>query len=284
MKKWITLVLLSSVLVGCKTAAVLPEAKSIHLSLGNPSEARTDTNQADNYLMIKKQYAISYNRGKGHANWVAWELSPDWLGGTDRQDSFRPDPDLPAGWYKPVPSDYTNTGFDRGHLCPSADRSSTEADNLATFLMTNIIPQAPELNREAWARLEDYCRDLVQSGYRLYIMAGTYGQGGEGSRGEQSTLKNRIQVPARNWKVVVVLPQGATREQITAETPVIAVDFPNQTSQVDNQSWYNFLTTPEAIEQRAGVRFFTYLPARVSQPLRRSRFNPDAAPPKRNAQ
>lgn len=278
MKKLIALALLSWAAVGCRTAAVLPEAKSVHLSVGNPSEARADTNLADNYLMLKKQYALSYNRSKGHANWVAWELAPEWIGGSDRQDSFRPDPELPAGWYRSVPADYTNSGFDRGHLCPSADRTSSDADNLATFLMTNIIPQAPELNREAWARLEDYCRGLVQNGYRLFIVAGTYGTGGEGSRGDQTILKDRIQVPAHNWKVIVVLPQGATREQITAETPVIAVDFPNRTSQVDNQSWYAFLTTPEAIERASGVRFFTYLPTRIRESLRRSRFNPDASP------
>ncbi|GAB3164326.1 DNA/RNA non-specific endonuclease [Telluribacter humicola] len=278
MKKLLALALLSWAAVGCRTLAVLPEAKSVHLSMGNPSDARADTNQANNYLMLKNQYALSYNRAKGHANWVAWELSPEWLGGSDRQDNFRPDPELPAGWYKVVPSDYTNTGFDRGHLCPSADRTSSDANNVATFLMTNIIPQAPELNREAWARLEDYCRTLVQNGSRLFIVAGTYGTGGEGSKGNQTSLKDRIQVPARNWKVIVVLPQGATREQITVETPVIAVDFPNRTSQVDNQSWQSFITTPGAIEQAAGVRFFSYLPARVRDALRQSRFNPDTSP------
>lgn len=76
----------------------------------------------------------------GHANWVAWELTKVDFGTSDRQDDFRPDPYLPAGWYRGKTSDYTGSGFDRGHLCPSADRTFTLEDNSATFLMTNIIP------------------------------------------------------------------------------------------------------------------------------------------------
>ncbi|HEV7348223.1 DNA/RNA non-specific endonuclease [Telluribacter sp.] len=252
----------------------VPEIESIHLSLGNPTAAKADTTTPDNYLMLKEEYALSYNRSKRHANWVAWELSNDWIGSSDRQDNFRPNPALPAGWYRVVISDYTNSGFDGGHLCPSADRTNSDQSNAATFLMTNIIPQAPQLNREAWARLEDYCRDLVGKGYRLFIVAGVYGTGGEGSAGSKNTIRNSINVPARNYKVIVAIPGGGGIEQINASTPVIAVDFPNVASAVNNKSWGSFVTTPGAIEKAAGVDFFTYLPVQVSKALEAARFDP----------
>jgi hypothetical protein len=60
------------------------------------------------------------------------------------------------GRYRVRPTDYAGAGFDRGHLCPSADRTSSAADNSATFLMSNMIPQAPNLNRNTWENLESY--------------------------------------------------------------------------------------------------------------------------------
>ena len=79
------------------------------------------------------------------------------------------------------PSDYVKSGFDKGHLCPSADRSSTDENNSATFLLTNMIPQAPNNNRITWEHLEKYCRDLVKQGNELYFICGGIGQGGTGT-------------------------------------------------------------------------------------------------------
>jgi endonuclease G len=67
---------------------------------------------------------------------------------------------------------HRSIGYDRGHLAPSADRTRNEADNSSTFLMTNMMPQVPELNRGVWGDLEEYCRSLVQQGKELYIVAG----------------------------------------------------------------------------------------------------------------
>ena len=124
-------------------AAPLPE----HLTLGNPSGTTADPTQPTNYLLYKPQYALSYHRDRGIPNWVSWHLSTDWRGSAARKDDFRPDATLPAGWYQVKSTSYTGSGFDRGHLCPSADRTSTVADNSATFLMTNMMPQAPRNNQ-----------------------------------------------------------------------------------------------------------------------------------------
>jgi endonuclease G, mitochondrial len=100
-------------------------------------------------LLIKPQYALSYNKSPSHSNWVAWELTKVNYGTSDRQDDFRPDHYLPAVWSLVKTSDYTGSGFDQGHLCPLTDRTFTLEDNSANCLMTNIIPKALELNREA---------------------------------------------------------------------------------------------------------------------------------------
>ena len=163
-----------------------------NLALGNPSNATVK--DENNYLMIKPQYVLSYSRERSSVNWVSWHLSTAWKGDIDRVDNFRPDNSLPSDWYKVQNSDYLGSGFDRGHLCPADDRDCTAADIESTFLLTNIIPQAPNNNRGAWADLEAYCRKVAEAGNELYIVAGVYGKAGIGTNGGKSfTLeRNRI--------------------------------------------------------------------------------------------
>ena len=75
------------------------------------------------------------------------------MGTADRQDNFRPDDALPAAWYKVRSTDYTASGYDRAHIAPSADRTRYEVDNSATFLMSNMMPQVPKVNRNVWGDL-----------------------------------------------------------------------------------------------------------------------------------
>ena len=138
-----------------------------NLGMGNPSNATVNTSFPNNYLMVKSQFALSYNNSKGGPNWVSWHLSTAWKGISTRCDCFSGDATLPTGFFKSVTSNYTNTGFDRGHQCPSDDRDGSDSDNAATFLMTNIMPQAPNLNQITWAALETYCRKLIASGNEL---------------------------------------------------------------------------------------------------------------------
>ena len=132
------------------------EARKIYLALGNPSNAEINTGNRDNYLLINEAYAMSYNNSKGTANWVSWRITKADFGDADRQNDFRPDARLPKGWNLVRPTDYTGSGFDKGHICPSADRSFSDQFNSETFLMTNMIPQTPDLNRNVWRKFEEY--------------------------------------------------------------------------------------------------------------------------------
>ena len=184
--RWLLLILL---LAGCKHTEVTPVKSTDlvpleeHLLLGNPSNANADPVNTDNLLLQKSQYTVSFSQDRGIPNWVSWHLTKDWIGEADRQDDFRVDNTLPADWYRVSPTSYTGSGFDRGHNCPSADRTKTIEDNSATFLMTNMIPQAPDNNRETWANLEEYTRDLVRDGNEVYVIMGKYGISGIGRNG-----------------------------------------------------------------------------------------------------
>jgi endonuclease G len=239
-----------------------------HLALGNPSNAKE--NDTQNLLLRKPQYVVSYNCMLNRANWVCWHLSRAWMGYTKRQNNFRPDPELPASCAKVVTQDYSRSGFDRGHLCPGGDRNSNEEDNAATFLLTNIVPQAPQLNRGSWEKLENYCRLLASEGNELYIIAGVYGEGGEGSEGARKKIgkQTKISVPARFFKIILILPNGENDlKRISKATRVIAADFPNK-QLPENDNWENYQTSIEAIEEATGWQFFTALPAKVRAELK----------------
>jgi len=238
-----------------------------NLALGNPSGAVAKTTSATNYLLVKKQYTLSYNRDQGKPNWVSWHLSSAWLGTAPRQDDFRADEELPNGWYQVQASDYVGSGFDRGHNCPSADRTGSVSDNSATFLMSNMMPQAPSNNQQTWAKLETYCRSLAEAGNELYIICGSYGRGGTGSNGYVTTLAGgRVTVPATCWKVVVVLPVGTNDvSRVQRSTRVIAVALPNSNSL--SSSWGSYRTTVDAIEAATGYDLLSAVPTSVQSAL-----------------
>ncbi|MEG4518905.1 DNA/RNA non-specific endonuclease [Microcoleus sp. AT9b-C5] len=231
-----------------------------NLLLGNPSNATPSVaNNIDNYLMVKPQFVMSYNSKTKTANWVSWQLNKSWIGAADRQDNFRPDDSLPADWYKVRPNDYMGSGYDRGHIAPSADRTRTEVDNSSTFLMTNMMPQVPEVNRGVWGDLEEYCRELVQQGKELYIVAGPVGRKGSIGR------KEKIAVPARNWKVIVVLDRpGLGMQGIDANTRTIAVMMPNDAS-VKGKGWKSFRVSVTRIERETGLNFLSNVSPQVQQ-------------------
>ncbi|HEX8190631.1 MAG TPA: DNA/RNA non-specific endonuclease [Pyrinomonadaceae bacterium] len=245
------------------SAYTAPPPASVHLTMGNPSGAVADVNQPTNYLLDKPQFAVSYHRDKGRPNWVSWHLASNWLGSTPRQDDFRNDATLPAGWYQVQGTDYSGSGFDRGHHCPSADRTLTVADNSSTFLMTNMLPQSPDNNQGPWANMENYLRTLVTSGNELYVVMGGSGSGGTGSNGGTTATiaGGHVAVPSQVWKVVIVLPAGTNDvSRVTTSTRTIAVIMPN-TQGIRTADWKTYRVSVDQVETLTGYNFFSNVPA-----------------------
>ena len=241
--------------------APAPQPPSVHLALGNPSNAVADLQQSDNYLMEKPSFALSYNKDKGTPNWVSWHLENDWTGNLPRTDTFRADPAVSADWYRVQSTDYSGSGFDRGHMTPNADRDNPASIplNQATFLMSNMVPQAPNSNQGPWADLENFLRALLPAN-EVYVVSGPAGVGGSGDNGPATTIANgHVTVPAYTWKVALVLPLGDDDlSRVSAGTRTIAVIMPNQNS--INSDWHAYLTTVNAVESLTGYDFFANLP------------------------
>ncbi|MBU2995831.1 DNA/RNA non-specific endonuclease [Cellulophaga baltica] len=238
--------------------------KDSNITFGNPSNASTDS---DNYYLDNTDYVLSYNNSKGTANWVSWHLSTAWTGSSDRCNCFKQDASLPSNFFTASTSNYTNTGFDRGHLCPSADRNGDDDSNENTYYMTNIVPQSPDNNQGIWANFEDYLREVIDEGHEVHIIAGVIGVGGTGSNGSFDYIyEDNITVPETFWKVALILPNGSNDiNRVTTATRMIAISVPND--QNISSDWTEFGTSVDDIEAITGYDFFENIPDSIENTI-----------------
>ena len=237
-----------------------------NLLMGNLSGAQASVVMPENYLIDQHYYTESYSMTRGEPNWVSWHLDASNItGAASRQDNFAAFTGLPSGWYQVQNNSYTGSGFDRGHNCPSGDRTSSTDANSATFLMANMIPQAPQNNQQTWEGLESYLRTQVLSGNEVYIIMGSYGSGGVGSASASivTTINGgKVNVPSNVWKVAVILPVGnGDLGRVTAATRVISVNTPNINS--INPDWKQYIVTVRDIEKATGYNLLSALPQSV---------------------
>ena len=131
------------------TGTAPPYPASVHLTMGNPTGATAELGQPNNYLMEKPEFALSYNRDLGRPNWVSWHLSDEWIGTLDARRHVPRRSAVPPDWYRVQSFDFSGSGFDRGHMVPNADRDKETSIpiNQATFLMSNMVAQAPDNNQ-----------------------------------------------------------------------------------------------------------------------------------------
>jgi DNA/RNA endonuclease G (NUC1) len=238
---------------------------SLQMQLGNPSGATADPSNQDHYLIQRTVEAMDYSDNFGEPTWVSWDLTSGDVGSTKRSTDFFTDTTLPAGFYQVTPDDYDGVGninFDRGHMCPSEDRTDNTNDNHMVFLMSNIIPQAANNNEGVWATFENYCRTLADSGNELLITCGPSGFG------STRIPSGKAVIPDYTWKIVVVVPlgSGTALSRITAANRVIAIKIPNNNSV--SSAWQNYITSASQIQIDTGYTFFTALPADVAAALR----------------
>ena len=244
---------------GCGTPAPVGAASvlrapaspgSPHLALGEPKDA----DPSDDVLVDHGVFVLSYNPRREVANWVAWLLVAEDLGDVARSGAFHADELLPARMPGPRAQDYARSGFERGHMCPSGDRTATAGANEETFVMTNMQPQRQALNVGPWEGLERYERSLARSGRQLFIVAGgLFDEAPE-------ILGTGVAVPRANFKIVLAVDRGEGASDVTPTTTVYSVIMPN-TVDVAGTAWPRYLVSIDEIERQTGYDFLSQVPA-----------------------
>ncbi|MFT3713071.1 MAG: DNA/RNA non-specific endonuclease [Archangium sp.] len=220
---------------------------SPHLGLGIPDDS--SVGRADRWLLVRPQFVTSYDTAHKVPNWSAWKLDSSFFGPATRATSFRTDPLLGSA-SQARDSDYVGSGFDRGHLCPSADRTLTDADNDSTFFLTNVVPQTHASNAGPWLTLEDECRDRANEGKKLLIIAGPI------FASNPQTIGTGVSVPVSMFKVVIVSTgelDAATLDP--AAVKVYATIMPN--TSVVTGSWRQWQVRIDDVEAATGLDFFS---------------------------
>lgn len=270
---------LALALLGPRPSAA--QGESVHLALGNPSGAVADPAQPANFLIVRPQYALGYLRDDGIPRWVAWRLvAADigpvarYMGNFFRDTTLPTTPAVPIAWYRVRHSDYTGSGYDRGHMVSSEDRTATVEDNRATFILTNVLPQSPQNNRGPWLDLENLGRDLADLGDEIYQVAGPDGNlldaMGNPVRLPTALASGPVRVPARTWKALLAVPAGAGAPiaRVTTATRLVAISIPNDKDDPgvrQTDDWEQYVTTADTVEASTGLDLFDALPPTVQR-------------------
>ena len=233
------------------------------MQLGDPTDAKSDSSNHEHYLIQRSVLAEDYDDERGEPNWVAWDLTADDIGLAKRTPAFHPDSELPTSFHQITSADYKQSGFDRGHMCPSADRTDNAQDNEMVFAMSNIIPQSKDNNEGIWEHLESYCRERAQSGNELLIVCGPANFNGE------RIPNGPVLIPSHTWKIIVEVPNGSgsVLSRINTHTRVIAVDIPNIEG-IRDDSLKKYVVSVNQIEALTGFHFFTALPPNLAAVLK----------------
>ena len=208
------------------------------------------------YDITKHSYfALGYDEKHEQAAWVAYKLdSRETKGRAEREDDFRPDPEIATG--SASPSDYSRSGHDRGHLAPAADFKFSKKAMSESFFMSNMSPQKPRFNRGIWKELEEQVRDWVQKDKSYYIVTGPVLSG---KRYRRIGKKNRVSIPKYYYKILLDIDEP--------EVKAIAFLMENKGS---DKPLSSFVVSIDRIEEMTGIDFFPNLPDDLEQKLEAS--------------
>lgn len=213
----------------------LAETCGQHLDKGIPS---TNSDQ----FLCRDGYAVGYNYDTKNADWVAYHITAESVNITNkRSNSFKEDTEMPD-YARSTLADYKGSGYDRGHLAPSATMDFTRESMKQSFLMSNMSPQLPGFNRVGWRVLEEHVRDLANEYNELYVVTGPIYEGNEG------TIGNGVVIPSAFYKVILD----------PSFDEAIAFIVPHR--DVSSSELANFITTIDEVERQTGLDFFAQTP------------------------
>ncbi|XP_053481546.1 endonuclease G, mitochondrial [Ictalurus furcatus] len=205
------------------------------------------------HIRSRESYVTCYDSRSRTPAWVIEQLSADALTGTsDRKLCNFKEDDSVHVYHRATNSDYKGSGFDRGHLAAAANHKRSQKAMDDTFYLSNVVPQNPHLNQNAWNNLEKYCRSLTKHYENVYVCSGPLYLPRQEPDGKmyvkyQVIGKNHVAVPTHFFKVVIL-------EKKRGEVELRSYVMPN--TPVDEKiPLERFLVPIESIERASGLLF-----------------------------
>lgn len=196
-------------------------------------------------LVHHKRYSLDYEEKYEIANWVSYRIKADQLTGKVERESYFPkDPKVSTG--SASTSDYTSTGFDRGHMAPASIFQNDEDAMRESFYMSNITPQVPGFNRGIWKQVETSIQDSL-----FWMMDNV------DYKGDLKVITGSVVIgqPERIGKSEVAVPQLFYKLVYTDQNEFLfALVLPNK--KVEDFEPANFLVPLEFVKALTGIKSF----------------------------
>lgn len=193
---------------------------------------------AADLLLFNRSYVIGYSNLFRQPRYALELIDPlNSAVEVDRIDSFRVDHRVDEKFRSDL-ADYSGTGYDRGHLVCSADRRARDIHNSETFLLSNMSPQAPELNRGMWKTLEESIRTMSADMAEVYVICGPIFD-----VGRPIETVGPVPVPHAFFKSVLA-------ESVSGSLKVYSFILPNSECQQDLP---DYLVRTGEVEARTGL-------------------------------
>lgn len=191
-------------------------------------------------------FELCYREDYEDSEWVAYTITREKLVSViKRTDDFRADTSITTG--SATPADYKASGYDRGHLAPAADMQWSSETMHESFLMSNMTPQAPQLNRGMWKELEENVRKWAQNFGEVTVVTGPVL---EKPSAEYSSIgSNKVAVPEFFYKALL-------SKSNNGDTIMAAFIMPNK--KCEGEIW-DYAVSVDEIEERTGIDFFSAL-------------------------
>ena len=237
--------------IGLKTDQEKIERPFVNTDMGQ-LEIPSMPNGKQGQVIQRTGYTLAYDKKTKTPQWVARELTKEETKGNhERTDKFLPDPNVEGA--KVVTTDYTGSGYDRGHMAPAGDMKWSKKAMEESFYMTNICPQIHHLNTGDWNELEANTRKWARRYGSVYVTCGPIYNG---SRRTQYIGKNRVKVPDAFFKVILI--------QSPKKTCALGFFFENEAGQ---RPLNEYLVSIDYLEQTTGIDFFPALPDELENVL-----------------
>jgi len=227
--------------------------------MGIPSSTSFNLNHF-NRIFRNSSFMVGYSDYRGNPLWVTYKLSqiPSNSRRLKRPSSFSSD-------WRNITSikqtDYTNSGYDRGHLAPNyaISRLYGKEAQKSTFLMTNISPQKPNLNRKIWQRLEEVeVKYFTKKFKKIWVTTGPIFD----KKITKLKSSDYVEIPDAFYKIFV----GVNDNQ---EPKMLALIIPQTVKGYEPFS--KFVVTVDKVEELSGFDFFSKLDDRLESKLEASK-------------
>ena len=206
---------------------------------------------ASEQILTRTAYTTSYNKDTRLPNWVAWHLTSARTSGPATRKGKKFQEDTQAIGPRADNSDYYNSGYDRGHLCPAADNKFSERAMTESFLYTNACPQVHSLNAGDWQEMENKCRDWAQAYGDIYIVCGPILY----NTTHKTIGSHKVVVPEAFFKVVL---------STSGEPKAIGFIYKNADG---NRPMGDYVNTVDEVERITGIDFFPSLPDNIENKI-----------------